>query len=37
MKNTRESSEWLKGEMRCLLKGCSLGLIYSTVELYMRI
>jgi hypothetical protein len=35
-KEYQKSSEWLKGEI-CPLKGCSVGLIYSTVELYMWI
>jgi hypothetical protein len=35
MEDTRGLSEWLRNEM--LLRGCPLGLIYSTVGRYMWI
>jgi hypothetical protein len=35
MGDARELSKWLRSEM--FLRGCPLGLIYSTVGRYMRI
>jgi hypothetical protein len=35
MRDTRELGGWLMSEL--ILKGCPLGLIYSTVGHYMRI
>jgi hypothetical protein len=35
--DARESGEWLMSKMKMILKGCPLGLLYSTMGHYMRI